>query len=108
MLNFTYTIENHPDGKCFIGICHFFNYNFSMDIKQCNLYSYLLIFHNSLSENINSTTIKYLELWGNVESDGKWNGLVRLAKDGTVDFVMCDLMHTYSRSQVKIYTATRI
>ena len=67
-----------------------------------------LIFLNSLFENINSTTIKYLELWGNVESDGKWNGLVRLAKDGTVDFVMCDLMHTYSRSQVNIYTATRV
>ena len=43
-----------------------------------------------------------LELWGNVEADGTWSGLVRLAKDGTVDFVMCDLMHTYSRSQVNI------
>ena len=39
--------------------------------------------------------------WGHVEADGTWSGLVRHAKDEVVDFVICDVFLTYSRSQVK-------
>ena len=38
--------------------------------------------------------------WGHVEADGTWSGLVRHAKDGIVDFVICDVFLTYSRAQV--------
>ena len=38
--------------------------------------------------------------WGHVEADGTWSGLVRHAKDEVVDFVICDVFLTYSRSQV--------
>ena len=38
--------------------------------------------------------------WGHVEADGTWSGLVRHAQDGVVDFVICDVFLTYSRSQV--------
>ena len=44
---------------------------------------------------------KILGKWGHVEADGTWSGLVRHAKDEVVDFVICDVFLTYSRSQVK-------
>ena len=43
---------------------------------------------------------KILGKWGHVEADGTWSGLVRHAKDEVVDFVICDVFLTYSRSQV--------
>ena len=42
--------------------------------------------------------------WGHVEADATWSGLVRHAKDGVVDFCICDIFLTYSRSQVQIIT----
>ena len=44
---------------------------------------------------------KIVGKWGHVEADGTWSGLVRHAKDEVVDFVICDVFLTYSRSQVK-------
>ena len=37
--------------------------------------------------------------WGHVEENG-WTGLVRHAQDGVVDFVICDVFLTYTRSKV--------
>ena len=45
---------------------------------------------------------KIVELWGHVKPDGTWSGLVRLAKDDKVDIIMCDMMHTFPRTQVYI------
>ena len=45
--------------------------------------------------------MEILGKWGHVEADGTWSGLVRHAKDEVVDFVICDVFLTYSRSQVK-------
>ena len=42
----------------------------------------------------------FLGKWGHLEADGTWSGLVRHAQDGIVDFVICDVFLTYSRSQV--------
>jgi hypothetical protein len=39
-------------------------------------------------------------LWGNIEDNGKWSGLVNEASSGAVDFVMSSVMIMYSRHQV--------
>ena len=38
--------------------------------------------------------------WGHIEADGSWSGLVRLAADGAVDFVISDVFIIYLRQQV--------
>ena len=83
MLNFTYTIENPPDGK------------FSTKIT-------FSIFASFKDYKLLTRFLRYITIgkWGHVEADGTWSGLVRHAKDGIVDFVICDVFLTYSRAQV--------
>ena len=91
VLNFTYTIENPPDGMCVMIIMWIIKTSLNMG--------------KVLAKNWNHKFIALcLGKWGHVEADGTWSGLVRHAKDGIVDFVICDVFLTYSRSQVTLYS----
>ena len=37
------------------------------------------------------------EQWGSIGDDGKWFGLVEMARSGSVDFSMCTILQTYQR-----------
>ena len=68
-------------------------------VIKCRLSYYVIKINMNILMNF---PVKIVELWGHVKPDGTWSGLVRLAKDDKVDIIMCDMMHTFPRTQVHI------
>ncbi len=72
-------------------------------MKYRDYWGYEIELLKALSKSLDFTyTIVNPEdgLWGHIEADGTWSGLVWEAASGAVDFVICDIFIVYSRQQV--------
>jgi len=71
--------------------------------KYRNYFGYEIDLLQTLAKNMNFTyriSNPHDGLWGHIEADGSWSGLIAYSAFNLVDFAICDIFITYTRTQV--------
>ena len=82
----------HPNDEYYSQFSKFQNY-WGYEIEMIKTVAQSLNFTYELENPID-------EMWGNIEPDGSWNGMINQVSKGDYDIAMSDIFISYGRSQV--------